>query len=47
MVIWWMVENIWILVVSLSWIYQKLGVRNYKEMIDKVLELEYVGSFYR
>ena len=33
------------LAVSLSRIYQKLGVRNYQEMIDKVRELGYVDSF--
>ncbi|HGH8055831.1 TPA: DNA-binding response regulator, partial [Streptococcus agalactiae] len=31
--------------VSLSRIYQKLNVRNYQEMIDKVRELGYVDSF--
>lgn len=37
--------NIRSLAVSLSRIYQKLGVRNYQEMIDKVRELGYVDSF--
>ena len=37
--------NVRSLAVSLSRIYQKLGVRNYQEMIDKVLELGYVDSF--
>lgn len=40
-----MVKNIRSIVVSLSRIYQKLGVRNYQEMIDKVRELGYVDSF--
>ena len=39
--------NVRSLAVSLSRIYQKLGVRNYQEMIDKVRELGYVDSFYR
>ena len=38
-------RNVRSLAVSLSRIYQKLGVRNYKEMIDKVRELGYVDSF--
>lgn len=38
-------RNIRSLAVSLSRIYQKLGVRNYQEMIDKVRELGYVDSF--
>ena len=37
--------NVRSLAVSLSRIYQKLGVRNYQEMIDKVRELGYVDSF--
>lgn len=37
--------NVRSLAVSLSTIYQKLGVRNYQEMIDKVRELGYVDSF--
>lgn len=37
--------NVRSLAVSLSKIYQKLGVRNYQEMIDKVRELGYVDSF--
>ena len=37
--------NVRSLAVSLSRIYQKLGVRNYQEMIDKVHELGYVDSF--
>ena len=37
--------NLRSLAVSLSRIYQKLGVRNYQEMIDKVRELGYVDSF--
>ena len=38
--------NVRSLAVSLSRIYQKLGVRNYQEMIDKVRELGYVDSFW-
>lgn len=37
--------NVRSLAVTLSRIYQKLGVRNYQEMIDKVHELGYVDSF--
>lgn len=37
--------NVRSLAVSLSRIYQKLGVRNYQELIDKVRELGYVDSF--
>ena len=37
--------NVRSLAVSLSRIYQKLGVKNYQEMIDKVRELGYVDSF--
>ncbi|HGI2092207.1 TPA: response regulator [Streptococcus agalactiae] len=37
--------NVRSLAVSLSRIYQKLCVRNYQEMIDKVRELGYVDSF--
>ncbi|MGS4713401.1 response regulator [Streptococcus agalactiae] len=37
--------NVRSLAVSLSRIYQKLNVRNYQEMIDKVRELGYVDSF--
>ena len=37
--------NVRSLAVTLSRIYQKLGVRNYQEMIDKVRELGYVDSF--
>lgn len=37
--------NVRSLAVSLSRIYQKLGVRNYQEMIDRVRELGYVDSF--
>ena len=37
--------NVRSMAVSLSRIYQKLGVRNYQEMIDKVRELGYVDSF--
>ena len=37
--------NVRSLAVSLSRIYQKLGVRNYPELIDKVRELGYVDSF--
>ena len=37
--------NVRSLAVSLSRIYQKLGVRNYQEMIDKVRELGYVDPF--
>ena len=37
--------NVRSLAVSLSRIYQKLSVRNYQEMIDKVRELGYVDSF--
>ena len=37
--------NVRSIAVSLSRIYQKLGVRNYQEMIDKVRELGYVDSF--
>ena len=37
--------NVRSLAVSLSRIYQKLGVRNYQEMIDKVRGLGYVDSF--
>lgn len=37
--------NVRSLAVSLSRIYQKLDVRNYQEMIDKVRELGYVDSF--
>lgn len=37
--------NVRTLAVSLSRIYQKLDVRNYQEMIDKVRELGYVDSF--
>ncbi len=37
--------NVRSMAVSLSRIYQKLGVRNYQEMIDKVRELGYVYSF--
>ena len=37
--------NVRSLAVSLSRIYQKLGVRNYQEMINKVRELGYVDSF--
>ena len=37
--------NVRSLAVSLSRIYQKLGVRNYQEMIDTVRELGYVDSF--
>ena len=37
--------NVRSLAVSLSRIYQKLGVRNYQDMIDKVRELGYVDSF--
>lgn len=37
--------NVRSLAVSLSKIYQKLGVKNYQEMIDKVRELGYVDSF--
>ena len=37
--------NVRSLAVSLARIYQKLGVRNYQEMIDKVRELGYVDSF--
>ena len=37
--------NVRSLAVSLSRIYQNLGVRNYQEMIDKVRELGYVDSF--
>lgn len=37
--------NVRSLAVSLSRIYQKLGVRNYQEMTDKVRELGYVDSF--
>lgn len=37
--------NVRSLAVSLSRIYQKLGFRNYQEMIDKVRELGYVDSF--
>ena len=37
--------NVRSLSVYLSRIYQKLGVRNYQEMIDKVRELGYVDSF--
>ncbi|HGA1610532.1 TPA: response regulator [Streptococcus agalactiae] len=37
--------NVRSLAVSLSRIYQKLGVRNYQEMIDKVRKLGYVDSF--
>ena len=37
--------NVRSLAVSLSRIYQKLGVRNNQEMIDKVRELGYVDSF--
>ena len=37
--------NVRSLAVSLSRIYQKLGVRNYQEMIDKVRELGYVDLF--
>ena len=37
--------NVRSLAVSISRIYQKLGVRNYQEMIDKVRELGYVDSF--
>lgn len=37
--------NVRSLAVSLSRIYQKLGVRNYQEMIEKVRELGYVDSF--
>ena len=37
--------NVRSLAVSLSRIYQKLGVRNYQEMIDKVRELGYVDTF--
>lgn len=37
--------NVRSLAVSLSRIYQKLGVRNCQEMIDKVRELGYVDSF--
>lgn len=37
--------NVRSLAVSLSRIYQKLDVKNYQEMIDKVRELGYVDSF--
>lgn len=37
--------NVRSLAVTLSRIYQKLDVRNYQEMIDKVHELGYVDSF--
>ncbi|HGI0098424.1 TPA: response regulator [Streptococcus pyogenes] len=37
--------NVRSLAVSLSRIYQKLGVRNYQEMIYKVRELGYIDSF--
>lgn len=37
--------NVRSLAVSLSRIYQKLGVRNYQEMIDRVRELGYVDTF--
>lgn len=37
--------NVRSLAVSLSRIYQKLGVKNYQEMIYKVRELGYVDSF--
>ena len=37
--------NVRSLAISLSRIYQKLGIRNYHEMIDKVRELGYVDSF--
>lgn len=37
--------NVRSLAVSLSRIYQKLNVRNYQEMIDKVRKLGYVDSF--
>lgn len=37
--------NVRSLAVSLSRIYQKLGVRNYQEMIYRVRELGYVDSF--